>query len=267
MVKGIKLRLSASARLMIGDGELGGDPFMDEEAREELKRRLEASLSALNAQIEKLRYKYAEMVSRSREYFERVIDALVNKDEGRAAIYAEEIAEVRRLASMVMKTQLVLEQVKLRLETILEISEVIGLVVPLLSLLTEVEDEVAGVVPEAAQSLHELAECIEEFTSSSTQGELSPITMSELDEEAVKILREAQEKAAEKVKSSFPDVPQLTEKERKVYSYVSKKDEIDVYECSKELGIDVEEVKEILEELERKGVIELVGREALGSES
>lgn len=241
---------------------LDGDPFVDEGAREELRRRLEESLSALNSQIAKLRAKYGDMVARSKQYFERVIDALVNKDEGRAAIYAEEIAEIRRLASMVLKTQLVLEQVKLRLETILEISEVIGLVVPLVSLLAEVEDEVAGVVPEAADSLRELAACIEDFTSTATQGELEPVGVGELDEEAVKILREAQERAAEKVKETFPDVPELTEKEKLVYSYISKnEEEIDIHKCSEELGISVNEVKEALETLEKKGMIELIGEE------
>ena len=237
-----------------------GDPFVDEEAREEVRLKLEQSLSELNAQIMKLRSKYEEMTAKSKEYFEHVVEALISGDEGRASIYAEEIAEIKRLASVLVKTQLVLEQVKLRLETILEISELIGLVVPLLSLITEVGDEIAGVAPDAAKNLHELATYIEDFSNVSTVNEFKVGVPEELDEEARKILEEAQKKAAERIKQSFPDVPKLSEEEKLVYSYVSKTDsELDLRKCAKELGIDVKHVKEILGKLEEKGLIELVG--------
>jgi len=237
---------------------LDEDPLMDEGARERLRMRLEASLSSLNAQIVKLRSKYEELMSRSKEYFEQVVQALMTGDEGRASIYAEEIAEVKRLASILLKTQLVLEQVKLRLETILEISDVMGLIVPLISLIAEVEDEVAGVIPEAAQSLRELALCIEDFTSSAGGETINLAEHKEPDEDALKILEEAQRCAAERVKNSFPDVPKLSEEEKLVYSYISKNsEELDVRRCAEELGLDSSQVKEILKTLEKKGLIEL----------
>ncbi|RLF97441.1 MAG: hypothetical protein DRN65_00835 [Thaumarchaeota archaeon] len=237
-----------------------GDPFVDEKAREEIRLKLEQSLSDLNAQIMKLRSKYEEMTAKSKEYFEEVVEALISGDEGRASIYAEEIAEIKRLASILVKTQLVLEQVKLRLETILEISELMGLVVPLLSLITEVGDEVAGIAPDAAKNLHELATYIEDFSNVSSVNELKVDAPEELDEEARKILEEAQKTAAERVKQSFPDVPKLSEEEKLVYSYVSKTDsELDLKKCAEELGIDAKHVKEILGKLEEKGLIELVG--------
>jgi len=241
-----------------GDG-YRGDPFIDEEAREEVRRNLEQSLSKLNAQILRLESKYRELVSRSKEYFEQVVDAMESGDEERASIYAEEIAELRKLAKMVRRSQLMLEQVKLRLETIIEVSELIGLVVPLLSLITEVEDEVAGVAPDAAKNLHELACYIEDFTSSNMANTME-IGSQEVSEDAKKILEEARKLAAEKVKESFPDVPQLSEIEQMVYSYLSKAgSEINLKKCAKELGIDVKQVKEILMKLEEKGLIELVG--------
>lgn len=238
------------------------DPFMSEQAREEIRLRLEKSLSELNAQITRLRAKYGEIVARSREYFEQVVEALISGDEERASIYAEEIAEIKKLASVLIKTQLVLEQVKLRLETILEVSELIGLVVPLLSLIAEVRDEVTEVAPDAAKNLQELATYIEDFSSISpvSINELRASNVQELDDEAHKVLEEAQKVAAERVRLSFPDVPELSEEERLVYAYVSRANsEIDLKKCAKDLGIDVRQVKEILERLEEKGLIELVG--------
>lgn len=237
-----------------------GDPFVNEQAREEMRLRLEKSLSELNAQIMKLRSKYDEVTAKSKEYFEQVVEALISGDEERASIYAEEIAEIKRLASILVKTQLVLEQVKLRLETILEVSEVIGLVVPLLSLIAEVGDEVAEVAPDTAKNLQELAAYIENFSNVSSINELRVNIVQEMDEEARKILEEAQKAAAERVRQSFPDVPKLSEEEKLVYAYISSTNsEIDLKKCARELGIDVKQVKEILEKLEEKGLIELVG--------
>ena len=241
------------------DGGLG-DPFLDEEAREEIKLRLEQSLNQLNAQIMKLKSKYQEMMSKSKEYFEQVVEAMMSGDEDRASIYAEEIAEIRKLANMIMKTQLLLEQVKLRLETIIEVSELIGLVVPLLSLIAEVEDEVSGVAPEAASNLHELASYIQNFAETTSMINPAQPLQEELSEDVKKVLEEARKAAAEKIKESFPDVPKLSEEEKLVFSYISKSgSEIDLRKCAKELGIDARQVKQILEKLEEKGLIELVG--------
>jgi len=244
---------------MVNQGDFDESLF-DEKARERLKLKLEHSLNQLSAQIIKLRSKYGEMVARSKEYFEEVVQALMNGDENRASIYAEEIAEIRRLAGIIVKTQLVLEQVKLRLETILEISDVLGLLIPLISLVAEVEDEVRGVAPEAAESLRELASCIEDFTSMSETGEEIIQVPKELDAEASKILEEAQKKAAERVKDAFPDVPKLSEEEKLVYSYISASDEeLDLKRCARELGLNEDQIRDVLKRLEQKGLIQLVG--------
>lgn len=237
-----------------------GDPFVDEEAREELRLRLERSLSQLNAQIARLGSKHRELLKKSREYFEQVVEAMMAGDEARASIYAEEIAEIRKLANMISKTELTLEQVKLRLETILEVSDLIGLIIPLLSLIAEAEDEIAGVAPEAADSLHELASYIEGFSGIAATAPVEPVDREELSEDVKEVLEEARRAAAERIRETFPDVPKLSEEEKLVYSYISKSgSEIDLRKCARDLRIDIRQVREILEKLEEKGLIELVG--------
>ncbi|MCS7125423.1 MAG: hypothetical protein NZ929_00695 [Aigarchaeota archaeon] len=234
--------------------------LIDEEVRAEFRSRLENFLSILNAQIERLRLRYVEMESRGREYFEKVVECLVNMDEDRAKIYAEEIAEIKKLAEMVKKSQLLLLQVKIRVETIVEITEVIGLIIPITSLLTEIEDELKTIAPEVVQNLHDLSICIEEFTSTTLYNKFEPVKYEELSREAEKILIEAQKHAVEIVKDKFPDIPKLDENEKRVYTYLSKNSsEIDLEKCSKELKMDIREVKNILASLEEKGLIEVEG--------
>ncbi|MEM1677590.1 MAG: hypothetical protein QXP74_04795 [Nitrososphaerota archaeon] len=232
--------------------------FMDENSRIDFRSRLEKSLSILNVQIEKLKNRYAEMEMRSKEYFEKVIECLVNMDEERAKIYAEEIAEIRKLAEIVKKSQLLLLQVKIRLETIIEITEVIGLITPLTSLITEVEDDLKVVAPEVVQNLRELSICIEEFTSTMVSQEIEPVKYQELSKEAETILVEAQKHAIEVIKNRFPEIPSLTEYEKRVYTYISNSGgEIDLRKCSRELNLDIREIRQIIESLEKKGLIEV----------
>jgi len=101
--------------------------------------------------------------------------------------------------------------VKIRLETIIEITEVIGLM-PLTSLLIEVEDELKPIALEMVQNLHELSVCIEEFAATTVYDKLEPVKYGELSKEAEKILLEAQRNAVEIVKNKFPDIPTLNEK-------------------------------------------------------
>ena len=82
----------------------------------------------------------------------------------------------------------------------------------------------------------------------------------ELDAEASKILEEAQRKAAERVKDAFPDVPKLSEEEKLVYSYISASDEeLDLKRCARELGLNEDQIRDVLKRLEQKGLIQLVG--------
>jgi division protein CdvB (Snf7/Vps24/ESCRT-III family) len=101
--------------------------------------------------------------------------------------------------------------VKIRLETIIEITEVIGLM-PLTSLLIEVEDELKPIALEMVQNLHELSVCIKEFAATTVYDKLEPVKYGELGKEAEKILLEAQRNAVEIVKNKFPDIPTLNEK-------------------------------------------------------
>ncbi len=227
---------------------------------EVLVQKIEDSLTNLSVQVGKLRTRYQTMLSRSKEYFERCIDALVTKDNERAKMYAVEIAEIKRLADIVMRCCLVLEQIKVRLETILELGEVMGLIVPLTTIIEAVEKEISVVIPEASNSLKELAETIEDFTSSSSvYVDIIPTTDDiEINKDVESILEEARRIAAEQVRKSFPEVPVLTEEERMVYSYIMKcGEELDIAKCASELGLNVSQIKIVINSLQEKGLIEV----------
>lgn len=233
---------------------------------EELVAKLNHSLSGLTAQIQRMTLKYQELEQRGREYLNRCVDDLIRGDEAHAKIYVDEIAEIRRLARIILHTQLVMEQVKLRLESILELTDVMGLVTSLRGIIGKVMGEVTKIAPEAAANLHELSKQIDEFVSSSGQVAVEEASPSpEISDEAARIFEDAKKIVAMKLRESFPDIPIMTETERLVYSYVSElspEQSFDTRACSLQLGLSEEQVEEAIHGLQRKGIIEVKEAEA-----
>jgi len=232
------------------------------EVKEDLRLRIEKSLSLLRSQLEKLDAKYKELIARSRLYFEKCIEALIANDEDRARIYASEIAELRKLANAIMHSHLILLQVRIRLESILELGEILVLVKPLLTMLESVKDEVSGIIPEASENLRSLAYVIEDFIATSEGGVNTPDAGSEsslLSDEALTVLQEAKRIAAEKVKEQFPDIPTLTEEERKVLTYLNNSltEHYSIEELASKTGIEEQRLSDVLRNLHEKGLIEL----------
>lgn len=241
------------------------ESFPTVEMTEELRGRVEKAVTTLNAHIERLNNKYREMLARSREYFERTVEALQSKDDEKAKIYASEIAEIRKLAGIVLHSQLVLLQVKIRLESILELGEALTLIRPLAAMLQNVVSEIRVVAPEASENLRNLMGLIDDFISSAGVY-VEPVAegVSEASDEASFVLEEARRIAAEKVRQSFPEAPKLSEVEKTVYRFVMENnlEELDLETCSARLNISVDAVSEALKSLHEKGLIQLETAEA-----
>lgn len=233
---------------------------------DEFREKLNRSLTALSTHVHRLEHKYRELEARGREYFDKCVDALVMGDEAHAKLYADEIAELRRLAKIILNSKLILEQVKIRLESLTELSEVIGLATTLKGIIGRVVGEVGKIAPEAAMSLEDLSKQIDDFmATSSPEIRESPIATPELSDEASKIFEDAKRIVAMKLRESFPEVPILTDIERLVYTYISAMSpdkEFDIKECSLALGITEDQVEEAIQGLQEKGMIEIAQAEA-----
>jgi len=172
-------------------------------------QRVQDTLIGLRVQLEKIKRTYDRLKGRDSDCFRTCVQCIESGELERAKMFAGEVAEVRKLASLVLHGQLVLERVKLRLETMNEIGDVVGDLVPMMTVVEQVREEVMHVIPEAESVLAQVNESLETLFSTSvgeviSQQELAP----ELDEEARRILLEARELAANRIKDVFPGVPE-----------------------------------------------------------
>lgn len=160
----------------------------------------------LKSLVGRLKLRTDGMNTKSREVFELCVRAHQERDDPRAVAYANELAEIRKFQSSALRNQFSLESVILRLETIKDFSQIEKALVPAGAILNHVRGDLRGIVPEVADGLNgveqRLADIMVEFGTVSG----SSLALTTKDEEAAKILNEAAEVAAQRTRSSLPEV-------------------------------------------------------------
>jgi len=175
--------------------------------KEPLKYALIHSQYKLSAMVSRLDAHISRMQERDRALFERVIEAQMSKDTARAAMYANEVAEIRKATKQLLVTQIALEQVKLRMETVSEIGDVFVNLMPVVGVVNQLRTSLKGVMPEISLELSELGDGLQEVVMESGDfmgGSSYGVAESP---EARKILEEATAVAEQKMKEQFPDLP------------------------------------------------------------
>jgi division protein CdvB (Snf7/Vps24/ESCRT-III family) len=99
---------------------------------------------------------------RDRILFESCTGALKRNNKERAAMCANEIAEVRKLLKFLYSVQLAIERVILRLETLKELSDIVIDLKPALKLLQNVSSDLFQVLPDVSSELNNVNDAIRE---------------------------------------------------------------------------------------------------------
>jgi len=162
----------------------------------------------MRIQAENLRRTADNLSDRGKTMFEKCVRAQQERDMSRAAMYANEVAQQRKMCRLILKSQLALEQVILRLETVREFGDIAKVLGPATNIVLQVQAEIGGLVPEVSMGLSRIDEMLASLMveAGSVAGETLAVRVG--DEEAQNILREASEIAAQRLKSSWPELPE-----------------------------------------------------------
>ncbi|MEM0328762.1 MAG: Snf7 family protein [Nitrososphaerota archaeon] len=174
-----------------------------------LSPRINDVIIQLRVQSEKLKRAYQRLVARDRELFEACVTAEQELDRDRATIYANEIAQLRRMSRTILRSQISLEKVILRLETIKDFGDVMNVLAPATRIIKQIQTDLSGIVPEVAHNLEVIDEMLEGLMveAGNFTGAITSVTVA--DREARRILEEAAEIAAQRMSKQFPELPEL----------------------------------------------------------
>ena len=243
-----------------------------------IKERIAHASFRLHTQLEKLEHTYARLHERDTELFQRCVGAQVSNDAGHAKIYANECAEIRKIAKVVLGSQLALERVILRLETVGEFTDVMLELAPLMYIVKETKTKIVGIVPQVANELDEVNSMLGDLTYEAGEVNNTALPIEATDDEAKKVLEETGLIAEEKVREHFPDlssienepihkveaIPELatlipdmeTETEERVYDYAKRHNgELSIKSCATDIGKTPEEVRVALRKLQESGKV------------
>ncbi|HJL67924.1 MAG TPA: hypothetical protein QGI48_04590, partial [Nitrosopumilus sp.] len=149
------------------------------------QRKLQSQISKLEVINEKLRKKH-DMI------FEKIVNAQRNNKNVYAQAYAGELTQVRKMKNMISGAKLSMEQVKLRLDTVSELGDVVVTLSPCMSIIKGLSPSLNGIMGEAGTSMTDLSQILGDvMAGSSVSGGDTMNVSKETNADTLAILEEA----------------------------------------------------------------------------
>ena len=175
---------------------------------EPLKNKIDVAQKKLQFQISKLSSIDEKLKKKHDAIFEKIVNAQKNNKNSYAQAYASELAQVRKMKNMVSGAKLSMEQIKLRLDTVSELGDVVVTLSPCMSIIKGLSPSLSGIMPEANASMQDLSEILGDVMSgSSVTMDNTFDTGNVTNPDTLAILEEAQGVIAGRTESAIPDVP------------------------------------------------------------
>jgi division protein CdvB (Snf7/Vps24/ESCRT-III family) len=178
-----------------------------------MRQRLTETIHKLRIQLHKIERASTELEARDKSLYEKCIEAVKQGDFSRAKIYAEECAQIRKIAKITLNSQFALERVVLRLEAVREFGDIAHNVAPVKSVVGSVRSGLSQVMPDVSLKLAEIDESLASTILDVGEATGGIRTPDQPSEEARKILDEAAAFAEQQVKEKFPELPSTTSEE------------------------------------------------------
>lgn len=173
--------------------------------RKPLRKRVSDILYRLKVQEARLSERMAQMEARDRELFQRCSQCRASGDAQRAAMYANECAELRKVSKVVIRAHYALEQVTLRLETIRDYGDITVIAKPLGAVVGSLSKQLSGIIPEVSRELENLGEDLDGMVLEIGES-IAPGADVVASTEANRILEEASVVAEQRVQERFPEL-------------------------------------------------------------
>jgi len=219
--------------------------------------------------------------------FQRCIGAQLSKDNAHATLYANECAEIRKMAHITLSSELALERVVLRLQTIEEFGDIMAQIAPVIGVVRETRGRIAGVIPEVATELGEVNNMLSDMELETGQIPDQGADVQTSSDEAKKVLEESSAIASQQMKERFPELPSPEPRqavpvprqqapelripvaitsdgmeespvpvEDRVLGYIKAHNgELSVNSASEELGVPADDIRQSLQKLRDDGKI------------
>jgi len=178
-----------------------------------MRQRVVETLHKLRVQLHRLERTSAELQYRDKSLYDKCVIAVKDSDFSRAKIYAEECAQLRRIAKVSLNSQFALERVVLRLEAVREFGDIAHSMAPVKQVVATVRSGLSHVLPDVSLKLAEIDESLSSMVLDIGEATGEASMGDQPTGEAKKILEEAAALAEQQVKERFPELPTTSTEE------------------------------------------------------
>lgn len=145
--------------------------------------------------------------------FQRCVAAQLSKDHARAQMYAAQCADIRKMAKIVLGSEIALERAVIRLETVEQLGQILVLILPVVEVVRETKGKIEGVIPDVASELKMVDTLLDDTVRDTGTMQARDTDVLLRDEEARRIFEESSAYAEQKIREQFPELPSVKEKE------------------------------------------------------
>jgi division protein CdvB (Snf7/Vps24/ESCRT-III family) len=172
-----------------------------------LKPRIEFAKNKIQLQNQKLDTLLDKLNGKEKSLFNQVVTYLQKHDMQESKMLSNELAQVRKSSKMISQLKMSLEQVHLRLESTIDVGDVMVALGPAIGALTNLRSGLFGVMPEVDTELGEINGVFTEIMMNAGSIGNTSIAFDTSGEDVNKILSEASAVAEQRTNDNFPDVP------------------------------------------------------------
>jgi len=180
-----------------------------------LKNRISFAEKKLQLQICRLDETQQKLQQNHDHVFQKIVTAQKTGNEPRAKAYASEVREIRKVRKVIGDAKLAMEQIKLRLNTVSELGDVVVTLSPCMSLIKGLAPSISGFVPEISTTMNELSSMLGNMISDSSLKTESIMESNQDNADTRAILEEVHTVLESETKTNIPAPPSEAIQKRK----------------------------------------------------
>ena len=172
-----------------------------------LKNRINDAGKKMEYQILRLEQAHNKLKQNHEHIFKKIVEAKLTRNESKARTYAVELQEIRKIKNKIANAKLTMEQIKLRLNTVSELGDIVVTLSPCMSLIKGLAPSISTLMPQMHTSMEDLTSMFGDMLtdSSLSQESMTPIHQGNTDTDA--ILQEAHDVIEGKTRTAMPEPP------------------------------------------------------------
>lgn len=168
---------------------------------------LSEAIRELGKYYSRLELAYMKLTRRDKELFDECTSYLSRGLKNKAIVYANEIAEIRKIMKVIQGVQLNLERAILRLETLRTMTPTLEDIKGVFGEVKGVLEDVARIMPSLTPEMNNLANSINDLIMTTEMNITPPEPLAVKSEAAEAILKEASEFLRQEIERKIPEPP------------------------------------------------------------